>query len=61
MRLPQSPLLAAFERKSGLIVLIGEDGNMYTTDQGGSDVLPLTVDADHLSDAGAGVVYGLST
>jgi Tol biopolymer transport system component len=45
MRLPQSPLLGAFERKSGRIVFQGIDGNLYLTDQAASERLALTTDA----------------
>ena len=34
--IPSSPLLATFERKSGLIAYIGLDGNIYTINQGAS-------------------------
>ena len=50
VRLPQSPLLAQFERKSGLIVFVGLDGNIYTMNQGGEDIVPITEDA---TEAGA--------
>jgi len=42
---PQSPLLAAFERKVGLIAYVGIDGNVYTVDQGGQNPTQLTDDA----------------
>ena len=45
LRLPQSPLLAGLERKSGLIAYIGPDGNVYTIDQGGSNQTMITEDA----------------
>lgn len=45
MRVPQSPLLSALERKSGLIAYIGTDGNMYVSDQGGGNLTQLTDDA----------------
>lgn len=45
MRLPESPLLSTLERKSGLIVYIGLDGNVYTTDQGGGEPTAITNDA----------------
>ncbi len=45
MRVPQSPLLSALERKSGLIAYVGTDGNIYTIDQGGGNQNALTDDA----------------
>lgn len=45
MRVPQSPLLSALERKSGLIAYVGADGNIYTIDQGGGHQMALTDDA----------------
>jgi Tol biopolymer transport system component len=45
MRLPESPLLSTLERKSGLIVYIGLDGNIYTIDQGGGEPTAITTDA----------------
>jgi len=45
LRLPQSPLLAALERKSGLIAYVGPDGNVYTIDQGGGNQSMITEDA----------------
>lgn len=41
----QSPLLAALERKSGLIAYAGSDGNIYTIDQGGGNQRSITSDA----------------
>jgi hypothetical protein len=60
MRLPQSPLLAALERKSGRIVVSGADGNLYTTDQSGGDVVALTTDASDTA-GGSRIVYALPT
>jgi len=45
MQVPQSPLLPLLERKSGLIVYIGGDGNIYTSDQAGRNVVAHTDDA----------------
>lgn len=45
VRVPQSPLLANLERKSGLIAFVGVDGNIYTIDQGGGKLTPITTDA----------------
>ena len=44
-QLPQDPLLRDLERKSGLIVYIGPDRNIYTIDQGGSNQTAVTTDA----------------
>jgi TolB protein len=44
--LPQSPLLASLERKSGLIAYVGLDGNIYTIDQGGGQQTAITSDAN---------------
>jgi Tol biopolymer transport system component len=45
VRLPESPLVSALGRKSGLIAYIGLDGNIYTIDQGGGGQVQLTNDA----------------
>ena len=45
VRVPQSPLLSTLERKSGLIAYIGADGNMYVSNQGGTNLSKLTNDA----------------
>lgn len=45
MQVPQSPLLSALERKSGLIAYIGSDGNMYVSDQAGGNLMQLTENA----------------
>lgn len=45
VRLPQSPLLARLERKSGLIAFIGLDGNIYTMNQAGENMVAITEDA----------------
>ena len=42
---PQSPLLSALEPKSGLIGFVGIDGNVYVSDQTGSNPTQLTNDA----------------
>lgn len=44
-RLPQSDLLGAVERKSGLIAYLGADGNVYVVDQSGADPTQVTTDA----------------
>jgi len=45
VRVPQSPMLAAVERKSGLIAYLGPDGNVYTIDQAGGKMNMVTEDA----------------
>ena len=55
VRVPQSDLLKAFERKAGLIAYLGTDGNIYTVDQSGSKPTPVTTDAHSDSDY---LVYG---
>ena len=44
-KVPQSPLLGAVERKSGLIAFISSDGNIYTMNQAGQDLTQITTDA----------------
>ncbi|MEK7327634.1 MAG: hypothetical protein AAB217_20505, partial [Chloroflexota bacterium] len=46
LRLPESPLLTFLERKSGFIVYVGSDGNIYTVNQTGSNPTAITDDAD---------------
>jgi Tol biopolymer transport system component len=41
----QNPLLAALEKKSGLIAYVGADGNIYTINQGGGKLQAITEDA----------------
>ena len=41
----QSSALAALERKSGVVVYLGADGNIYTINQGGGDLTAITDDA----------------
>ena len=45
VQVPQSPLLPLLERKSGLIVYIGPDWNIYTSDQTGKHITQYTKDA----------------
>ena len=45
LQIPQSPLLRSIERKSGLIAYVGIDGNIYTMDQAGKNIVQLTSDA----------------
>lgn len=45
VRVPQDPLLSTFARKSGHIVYLGSDGNVYTMDQGGGDEKQITSNA----------------
>ena len=42
----ESPLLAALERKYGLILYLGLDRNLYTIDQAGGNQRAITTDAD---------------
>lgn len=44
VQVPQSPALKFLEKKSGLIAYIGNDGNVYITDQAASSTTPLTDD-----------------
>jgi len=45
LRLPESPLLRALERKLGLIAYVGPDGNIHTMDQAGGNQAGVTDDA----------------
>jgi len=45
LSLPQSPLLAMLERKSGLISYVGDDGNIYIVNQSGTNPVQITKDA----------------
>jgi Tol biopolymer transport system component len=45
LRMQENPLLRTLERKSGLIVYVGADGNIYTMDQGGGRQKAVTSDA----------------
>ena len=51
IQVPQSPLLPLLERKSGLIVYIGGDWNIYTSDQAGRNITAYTSDAVIPTDA----------
>jgi TolB protein len=42
LQMPESPLLATFERKTGHIVYVGIDSNIYTMNQAGQDVVMIT-------------------
>jgi hypothetical protein len=44
LKMPESPLLRLFERKSGRILYLGIDGNLYTINQAGEDLVPITTD-----------------
>jgi Tol biopolymer transport system component len=59
LRLPQSDLLPALERRAGLIAYLGADGNVYTVDQGGGESTPITADAD--LEGETFLFYGLPT
>ena len=45
MQVPQDPMLAFLERKSGQIAYVGRDANIYVVDQGGRSPTALTDDA----------------
>ena len=45
VQVPQDPLLSAIARKSGRIIYLGADGNVYTMDQAGGDEQQITTDA----------------
>ncbi len=54
----QSPMMANLERKSGLIVYVGADGNIYTMDQAGGKQKQITDDARYgTADDPSVVVY----
>lgn len=57
--IPQSPALRILERKSGLIAFIGSDGNIYVTDQGGTNTTALTEDVT--GEGNSGIAYDLPT
>lgn len=44
IQVPQSPVLKFLEKKSGLIAYIGNDGNIYYTDQGANTITQVTDD-----------------
>jgi TolB protein len=50
-------LLSALERKSGLIAYLGADGNMYVSDQAGSNLVQLTKDAVIPENQGDPILY----
>lgn len=43
--MPESPLLRLLERKSGVILYMGLDGNLYTIDQTGGNQTAITTDS----------------
>ncbi|HEY3341289.1 MAG TPA: hypothetical protein VGK81_04685 [Anaerolineae bacterium] len=45
-RLPQAPLAATFERRSGRIALLDDSGNLVIMDQTGGNMVKITTDAD---------------
>ena len=45
LQIPQSPLLAALETKSGRIVYVGLDGHIYTMNQAGNSVANITLES----------------
>mgnify|MGYP000681008298 CR=1 FL=1 len=61
VQVPQSPLLPFLERKSGLIAYVGLDGNIYITDQGGSNPDAITEDAAVPEGAGDFLFYQYPT
>ncbi|RPI78332.1 MAG: hypothetical protein EHM41_25345, partial [Chloroflexi bacterium] len=61
VRLPESPFLRNLERKSGKIVFLGLDGNLYITDQGGLNTIQLTADAEGLPSDGSTQFYQFPT
>lgn len=60
-KLPESPFLRTLERKSGKIVFLALDGNLYTTDQGGLNTVQLTSDAEGLPSEGSTQFYQFPT
>lgn len=58
VQIPQSPALKLLERKSGLIAYVGNDGNMYVTDQAASSTTQLT---DDVTEDTQNIVYQLPT
>ncbi len=46
VQMPESPLLRLLERKSGQILYLGSDGNLYAIDQAGGNQIAITTDAD---------------
>lgn len=50
LQIPQSPLLAALEHKSGRLAFVGLDGNIYTMNQAGKDLVNITLDASLSTD-----------
>jgi Tol biopolymer transport system component len=60
IQVPQSPLLAAVERKSGLIAYLGPDGNVYTIDKAGGKLNMVTDDA-HAQQGGVQRFYDFPT
>jgi Tol biopolymer transport system component len=57
VRIPESPLLRQLERKTGLIVYVGTDFNIYTIDQAGENQVALTSDADVPPTGGRVLLY----
>lgn len=46
LRVPESSLLRVFEHKSGQILYLGGDGNLYTCNQAGEDIIQITEDGN---------------
>src|ERR1041384_1428718 len=57
VRVPQSDLLSALERKAGLIAYIGADNNIYIVDQSGKN--PVQVTDDARADAKGYLIYSV--
>ena len=61
LRMPQSPMLGVLERKSGRIVYVGLDGNIYTMNQAGRDVTAITEDSALDDDSSEHISYHYPT
>ena len=59
VQVPQSPVLKFLEKKSGLIAYIGNDGNVYLTDQAATRTTQLTKDVT--SETQSSIAYQLPT
>ena len=57
LQMPQSPLLSVLERKTGHIVYVGMDSNIYTMNQAGQDVVMVTDQSDLGSDLPDSATY----
>lgn len=59
IQIPQSPALKFLERKSGSIAFIGNDGNVYITDQGATGTTQVTTDIT--TDTQSSILYQYPT